>query len=663
MELSARPYFKRGIAATVASAIAFSPIVITDAPRLTAAAIPQVTISQVHLTAAISPADIAVLVDNLNDAMAAAGGTVTSLMDSTGHTLSGALNAAAGLNETIWDGLIGAAGRNPTLVSVLVALKAASAGGLTELGGSLRDVGHRISLTSGQVSELLTSAVTGTLGTALHAVTNLVNDPLSASSYINLLGSPFGIAGLAIQRGVTAVEALASNGLQLGGSLVHGVSAQIANALAAVNDLLGAGKTLTDIALVDGALTALQGVVSAPVTAVLAGVNGITDAVVRAGVGALDRVANGVNAIVGTWLGDGTTPGAVQAALTRIGAAPLSPASYTNAVAILVGAAARTVGSVVDTASSFASMPFRVGADLTGTGAAVVNKLVNGLATAASGVLQAAGLSSIVAGLPHNLATIVTTAVNVAALAAKTTLNTIAGAIDLGQAIGGIVTSLAAPAASAATATLGVERKSAMGPATVQLDHDETALPEVAAEPEIDVQDAAVTPAVDPAAATEESESPAGDTAIDHSETSETPAATVTDAETVPDQVTEEPKQDSTGAEAPTDASATDPESDEKPDTTGGESVTGSEPSEQKSPGAVRQSEEPQTGTSSSPDTYGRHAAAADRNASATSSSDSTSSTEGGRHRRGEDSARDGHRGSGSESGSNSSEKPSAAAA
>lgn len=665
VELSARPYLKLGIAATMAGAIALSPIVIAEQHQLASPAIPHVTVSQMHLTAAITPADVAALVANLNDAMAAAGSTVNSVIDSTGHTLTGALTTAAGLNDTVWDGLIGAAGTNPTLVSVLVALKAASSGGLTELSGSVGAVGEGISLTTGQISEILTSAVTGTLGTALQAVANIVNDPLAVSSYINLLGSPFSIAGLAIQSGITAVETLGSNGLRLGGILVHGVTAQISNALAAVNDLLGAGKTLTDIALVDGALTAIQGIVSAPVTAVLAGVNGITDAVTTAGVGTLSRVAGGANAIVGTWLGSGTAPGAVEAALARIGSAPLSPASYTHAVSILVSAAASTVGSVVGTASSFASLPFRVGADLAGTGAEVVNAFVNGLATAASGILQAAGLSPIIAGLPHNLATAVTAAVNVAALAARTTLNTIAGAIDLGQAIGGIVTSLAAPAASAATDALGAAPKSASRPESAQLDPDETASPEVAAAG--DVPAAAVSDSALASAPPAEDAEPA---TTDQTAIPQTPDTTVTAAGATPNQVVEETEQAST-TETPTDVYGADPDADETPSERA-ESGTGGASSESTSPGAVRagqprhaaagsprRSEDSQTGTSSSAETYGRHAAPVDRDATATPSSDTTSSTERGRHRRG-DAAQPS---STSASGRNGGEKPSAAAA
>jgi hypothetical protein len=86
-------------------------------------------------------------------------------------------------------------------------------------------------------------------------------------------------------------------------------------------------------------------------------------------------------------LGSGSTPGALVKAASAIGTAPLILASYTRAVSVLVGAGDSTVGSVIATAGAFASLPFRVGADLTGTGAAVVNSLVSGVATAVSGLL------------------------------------------------------------------------------------------------------------------------------------------------------------------------------------------------------------------------------------------------------------------------------------
>ena len=437
MELSARSYLNAGIALTAASAIALTPVVVSPNSPLHLP-VPHISASQVQLAAAINPADVAALVSNLNAAMGSVTSTVSSLVDNSGQTLAGALNSAAGLNNTLWDGLIRAAGANPTLASVMIALKAASAGGLSQLAASVDAAGGTIALSSGQVAGLLTSTVTGSLGSAMQAVTSIVNDPLSAASYLGLLTTPFGIAGMALQGGINAVATLATGGVELASTLVTGVTAQIGNALALVNGVLDSGKSLTDIALIDGALTAVQGIVSAPVAAALAGVNGITGAVADVATFALGAVAGGANAVVSTWLGDASSAGALQRAIAAIGSAPLSPSSYTDAIGVLLGAGFSTVKTVAGTVSSFASLPFRVGADLTNTGAAVITSFTNGLADAASGLLHAVGLSPLISGLPRVLAGAFSGAVKVAAFTTSAALNTIAAAIDFGQAVGGI---------------------------------------------------------------------------------------------------------------------------------------------------------------------------------------------------------------------------------
>ena len=75
---------------------------------------------------------------------------------------------------------------------------------------------------------------------------------------------------------LTAVNDLGANALTLTNTLVTGVTAQVTNALSLVNGLFKAAEGVTDFALVDGVLTAVQGIVSAPVTAAVAGVNGLS---------------------------------------------------------------------------------------------------------------------------------------------------------------------------------------------------------------------------------------------------------------------------------------------------------------------------------------------------------------------------------------------------
>lgn len=620
MELSARPFLKTGIAFTMASAIALSPVIATNQhPLGVPVHLPQMNVSEVHLAAVISPSDVAALTANLNAALEAAGSTVTALVDNASHTLTSALSTASGLNTSLWDQLIAASAGSPTLKAVLVALKASSGGALLQLTNTVGAVGDGITLTTGQVAELLTSAITGTVATVAQAVASVVNNPLAASSYIGLLNTPFGAAGLALQDGLTGLSQLGTTGLHLVNDLVHGVTAQVSNALDTVNHLIDAGKTVTDITLINGTLTAIQGIVSAPVRAIVAGVDGIASAVTNAGVSTLNLVAGGANAIVGTWLGSGSTPGAVIKAISAIGQEPLSLGSYTHAVSILVGALGSTAGSVANTVTGFASMPFRFAADLTGPGAQAINALVSGVATAASGLLRAAGLSPLIAGLPNNLATVVTGAVTAAALATKTTLNAIATAIDVGHTIGGWVTS----SKSAATAvTLTAAKAETTSKLTAGSDASGTPAP-TASRP---------APAPAPARATDKTED-----------------TTPTD---VDETVSGSPKIDANAAAPASGAN-------QAPATSISDTSLATNPFEKTNPGSTppetlgKPTAKPKPSTTDAAasttdktaETYGRHAAPprqATTGASdaSTSGTDTSSSESGGRHRRDDSASR-----------------------
>lgn len=434
MELSARSYLTAGVALTAATAIAFTPVLApTSAPTLE---LPRVSVSEVHLAAVINPADVEALVANLHAAMSGVGATVTSLVANADQTLTGALNSAVAVNDNVWDGLIDAARGSAVLVTLLRGLRSASSGGLSDLSATVGSAGDAVTLTTGELTNLLTSTVTGSLATALQAVVRTLNDPLALSSYIALAAAPLGIAGLALENGIDAVRSLATNGVDLVDTVVHGVTAQIDNALTLVNSVIASGRGLTDVFIIDGVLTAVQGIVSAPVSAVLAGVNGLSTTLANGATFTVDKLADGAGSLVRTWLGSGTDPGALQNAANAIGAGPLSPAAYTKAISILVGAGINSVQTVVGTASKFVSVPFRVGAGLTNTTANVITEFTSGLATAASGVLQAVGLPSFVYGLPHAVATAVNLAVQVAAKTTAAALNTVAGLLDVGTSIG-----------------------------------------------------------------------------------------------------------------------------------------------------------------------------------------------------------------------------------
>ncbi|WP_141564248.1 hypothetical protein [Mycolicibacterium palauense] len=413
-----------------------------------------------ELTAAINPADVTALIDNLNAALQSASTTVTGLVATPGQTLASALGSAATLNDTLWDGLI-AATDNRTLAAILTTLKNTAGNGLSRLSDSIDAANGTIVLTSGQLADLLTSTLTGSLGTALHAVATVINNPLALPSYTGLINAPIDIAGLLVTQGIGAVNTLGANALTVTHTVVTGVTTQVDNALDTFNGLLNAGKTLTDIDLINGLLTAVQGIVSAPVTAAIAAVNGASTTITNAATTVLDKLTEGASDAIATWIGNGTRPGAIQDVINTIGTAPLSPASYTNAVSILVGAGITTVTKIGHTAGSLASVPFSAAADITNASANVITALTTGLATAASGIMQAAGLPSLVYNLPHAMAATVNTLVNAAAFTTAAGLRTIAAALDFGSSITGTLTAAAAPTSKAVTLTLAADTTTA----------------------------------------------------------------------------------------------------------------------------------------------------------------------------------------------------------
>lgn len=527
--LAAASPLKSAVVLTAASVIALTPLQASHAlPQHLS--LPTVSIPTVQLTSVVSQRDIDALVSNLKTSLDGASATVTALAGVPGQTLQSALATAVSLNDSLWQGLTTAT-VNPVLDDVLKALHTVSGGGLTRLAAAIKDADGTIVLTSEQLSNLLTSTLTGSLSTALTAVAGVVNDPLNAAKYIALLNSPLSIAGRVLNQSITAAADLATNGIALGGTFVTAVTAQITNALNGVNKLIDAAKDVfPGNALIGGVLTAVQGIVSAPINVAVAGVNGLTTTVTDAADVVVSRLTNGASSVVSTWLGNGTTDGAVQDAISTIGAAPLSPSSYTAALTTLVGAGITTVATVARTAGSFVSLPFTVGANLTGTGAAMITTFISDAATATSGILRAVGMPALVYSMPKVLAAGVNAAINVAATAVKIGLRTVAGALDLGSTLTGELTPHAAATAATSTPAVTPKRNSVTLAGTERTTKDATDEAEdIAAE----APAAKKSPTSKKAAATALTD-PAGSTIADDPQPNATNESTVANEPTAP---------------------------------------------------------------------------------------------------------------------------------
>lgn len=436
---TARPRINPGIALGVAGAVAFAPLLAGAPVHPATISLPHISTPAITLSAVVNPADIDALIANLNGALDSAGSTVAGVVGIPGQTLASVLSTAAGLNNSLWSQLTSAT-PNPVLRQVLTALQASSNGGLTSLAATVTNANTPLTLTTGQIADLLSSVLTGSLSTALHAVTNLLTNPLSVSSYLGLLDVPINVLGGAVTNGLKALGDLSANGLSLVSTLTTAVTSQITNALTAFNGLVDAAKTAVPIDVFDGALTAVQGIVSAPVTAAVALIGGGVPAIAGALGSTIERVADGATQVAGTWLGDGTHAGALVNVINTVGSAPLDPASYVSALSILAGAGTTTGLQLFHTAASLAAVPVVMTSGFVSTGANVVTKLASSAAQIVSGLMQMAGLPSYVRNLPYAMANVFNAAVNTAATLTVAGLNTIATALGVATSIVGTVT-------------------------------------------------------------------------------------------------------------------------------------------------------------------------------------------------------------------------------
>ncbi|WP_138230262.1 beta strand repeat-containing protein [Mycolicibacterium aubagnense] len=438
---------RTSVAAAAAAAVVVAPLPLAEQHHLLPT--PHIATPTVRLTG-ISQSDIAALVNNLGGAMQLASSTVNGIATTADNTLGGALAATAAVNATVWSGLVAAAGGSRTPLGALLSALATSANsGMAQLNTTIGQIRSTAIVTSGDLTNLLTSVVTGSVSTALNAIANVVNNPLNMAAYIGLIDAPIGIAGLALQKAVQGVGAVTVGSVQIVGNLVTGVDNLIKNAVTTANTVIGTAASATGSDLVAGVITAVQSIVSAPIVASLDGISGLTSTAVTALDTTVTAAANGASSVIGTWLGSGTSTGAIAAALNTIASGPLTPQNYATALAVLAGAGFTTTATITNTARSLLSMPVTAAASLTTTAAAVFGDLANGLAGAGSGMMRAAGLPSLVYNLPYAAAGTIITAVNVAAGTTATVLHSLASAIDFANAVTG-----AAAVRPAAAATL-----------------------------------------------------------------------------------------------------------------------------------------------------------------------------------------------------------------
>lgn len=452
--IASRSYPTTALALTTATALAFAPLIATQHP---APALPAVSAPHVQLTALVDTAAVRAVIASANNELNSLDAMVTAIVGVPGQTISGALATAATLNTQFWQGLTGAAQGNPLLLGALKALQSTSSGALTQLASTVSDANGELTLTTDQLTTLLTSTLAGSATTAAVAAAAVVNDPLSLVNYLGLLTAPLNVAGEGIDAAIQAAANLTVNGLSAVDTAIHGVTGEVATVVAGGNTLLAGVKGAINNPTIDGLITAAQAVAIAPVTGLLAAVNGTSSVITSALGEGITVVATEAQNVVSTWLGNASSSGAVAAALKQIGSAPLSPAAYIAAVGDLGTAAVSTVMDVTSgVVSGLAPIPFKAAAKLVNAGASVLNAWNNGVAQLGAGLGQAVGLPSLVTNALYGVAAVANTAVNVTAAAISGALNAIAATVSFGTKLTGLYSPASPAAAKASAATAAV---------------------------------------------------------------------------------------------------------------------------------------------------------------------------------------------------------------
>lgn len=388
------------MALTTASTLAFAPLVLPGGER----ALPIVSSPNVRLTAAIDPADVQALIANLQATLNDVTRTVEAASLAPGNSLVDVLTRANAVNAELWNGLINATD-SVQLRGLLSALSANSVSNFSELITTVGALNSDIGMLPGQIAETIGYAVTGSLTAALGAITNLINQPLAASSYTGLASSALQQVIVVGQGVLQTVDWTGQAVLNTANAVVDGLWEQIPGALYGLNDVLYRAAEESDSAVVDAVIAAVQGLVIAPAAAVSNAALGLASSVVNVGVGGFETVMKS-----GAWV-LAYPIYATQDALKTIGGKPLDPASYTTALAQLIGGGFNVGNKLVTAGAELLTLPVRFASDLNTNIADTIVSLSNAVGEMATAVLHAAGLPADVAALPTKLSTEVSAAV------------------------------------------------------------------------------------------------------------------------------------------------------------------------------------------------------------------------------------------------------------
>ncbi|MGU3654757.1 hypothetical protein [Mycolicibacterium sp. A43C] len=422
MEISARPYFKAGVALTAASAIALTPLMVPTEGRTFA--IPKVSTAEVQLAAVINPADVDRLIAALRTGLADITTGIGSAETFTTDTLAGVLAEAQRLNTGFWDPIVAAAGTG-VLGTLVTAVSNYSQASLAMTAESINGIAGATVTLPGDITNIIGSTLIGSLNTALYAITDVINNPFKLSSYTGLLAGVVNIIGdslvgqdpnhdTGLLSGPAGTNSLFSTALNATlGSVIGvvglgstGITGHVNLAVDSLNAALNTLAQQSGSQLLTGVVGVIQGLAINPIKIINNA--GVLNGLVEIGfplLGALSPIMDATaNAVIGVQNG-------LNVALDAIGSNPLELASYTTALGGLFNGGFDVTGAGITIGTTLLTTPGSVLAGVTRTTAGLVTELTTNLAATVAAALTQIGLGQ-AAELVVNLGAAVNTAVN-----------------------------------------------------------------------------------------------------------------------------------------------------------------------------------------------------------------------------------------------------------
>jgi hypothetical protein len=307
VDISARSSLTAGVSLITASAIALVPLSV--AQRYQPVTVPRIAMSDVRLV--VNPVAIEAFIDDWRAVLLDGTDQIATVVGLPGQGLIGVVDNIVTGWDVLFTQLMDAT-TNPTLLGSLAILKSFCVDAFSMLAHNLLRINGVITGTTAQVGELLTTALTGSVRTALLAALNLSNAPLAPASYVGLLNAGIETGKRVVANGLGVVKAVGDAGFDIVDIAADELTFQFDNALGSLGKLMTQLGDASGSGLAKVVVAAVRRLALAPALAVFNFGSHAIKAVIATAKRGFDAVVGIGSSLVGS-----TTASAVRSVAIR----------------------------------------------------------------------------------------------------------------------------------------------------------------------------------------------------------------------------------------------------------------------------------------------------------------------------------------------------------